>query len=111
MPPFRPRVGINQIDACERGRRQPFEQKHGIVEVQPDIGEIFKVDRRQRLGHSVDERLDPDKAGAWMLFGLRDHVLAATESDLEADAVDRIGEQQPKVGRGGFGKLDGKPRQ
>ena len=70
-----------------------------------------RQDRRQRLGHSVDERLDPDKAGAWMLFGLRDHVLAATESDLEADAVDRIGEQQPEVGRGGFGKLDGQPRQ
>src|SRR5262249_29100030 len=80
MPPCRPRIGIKQIDACERGRWQPFEQKHDIVEVQPDIGEIFLLDRRQSLGHSVDERLDPDKAGAWMLFGLRDHVLAATES-------------------------------
>src|SRR5262249_40536491 len=84
-------IGINQIDARERGRRQPFEQKHGVVEVQPDIGEIFQVDRRERLGHAVDERLDPDEAGARMLFGLRDHVLAAAQSDLEAGGGGRMG--------------------
>src|SRR5262245_29005507 len=111
MPPFRPWMARYQIDARERCRWQPFEQKHGVVEVQPDIGEIFQLDRRERLGHSVDERLDPDEAGARMLLGLLDHVLAAAESDLEADAVDRVGEQQREVGRRGPGKLDGKPWQ
>src|SRR5262249_5018380 len=61
--------------------------------------------------HSVDERLDADEAGARMLLGLRDHMLATAESDLAADAVDRSGEHQRAARGRRPGKFDGKPWQ
>jgi hypothetical protein len=92
MPPFRPGIRIDQFDARERSRRQPLKQRRRVIEMQPDIRKRLQLDRRKRLGHSVDERLDADEPDARVLLGLRDHVLSAAESDLEADLVHRIGE-------------------
>ena len=92
VPPFRPWIRIDEIDARERTGRQPGEHIDRVAVMQPDVGELARRDRGQRLGHAVDERLDADEAGARMLLGLRDQVLAAAEADLEADVVDRLRE-------------------
>ena len=59
--------------------------------MQADIFDLLRVDRRQRLGHAVDERLAADEADARIAKRLRDQVLGPTEADLEADVVDRAG--------------------
>ena len=51
--------------------------------MQPDIADLTRVDRRQRLGHAVDERLAADEADARIAKRLRDQVLTAAEADLE----------------------------
>ncbi len=47
------------------------------------------LDRRQRLGHAVDEGLDADKAGLRPRLRLRHQGFAAAETDLEGDFRDR----------------------
>jgi len=46
-----------------------------------------------------------------MLLGLGNHMFSAAKSDLEADVVDRRGEQGCKFGRRRRGQIDRKPRQ
>ena len=79
--------------------------------MQPDIGETARRDGGQRLGHAVDERLDADEAGARMLLGFRDQMLAAAESDLEAHRLDGVREQHRRIGRRGICEVERKARQ
>ena len=62
--------------------------------MQPDVGDLLKIDRRQRLRHSVDERLGADEPAARIGLRLRDQVLSAAESDLQAHVVDRDRKQR-----------------
>ena len=79
--------------------------------MQPDIGEPLRLDRGQRLRHAVDERLDADEAGARLLLGFGDQMLAAAEADFQAHLIDRDGEQLGEIGRRRRRKIDGQPRQ
>ena len=78
--------------------------------MQPDVFELALVDRRQRLGHAVDERLDADEARARMLRGFGDQMLAAAEAAFQPDLVDTI-EQRAQIGRRGRGQIEPEPRQ
>ena len=77
----------------------PLEKISEKIHRKPAKGGARGLDRRGRHGHSVDKRLDADETGARVLFGLRDHVLSAAESDLQADLVHRIGEQGCEIRR------------
>ena len=61
MPPLRPWVRIEQVDARERTRGQPVEQFTGVAEMQTDIAELVFVDGGKRLGDGVDEGSLPMK--------------------------------------------------
>ena len=67
--------------------RQPGDQVHGVIEMQPDIVQLVGFDGGQRFGHAVDERLDADEAGVRLRLRLRDHELAAAKADLELDVA------------------------
>src|SRR6187455_191126 len=60
--------------------------------MQADVFELALVDRRQRLGHAVDERLDADEAA------------------FEANVIDIL-EQRTQLGRCRGGQVDGESRQ
>ncbi len=60
----------------------------------------FVLDRRQHLGHAVDERLAADEAGFGMGARLRGKVLAAAEANFEADVFDRVGKECAEIGGG-----------
>ena len=110
MPPLRPRIGIDQIEARERCRRQPGQHVGRVAVMQPDVGKLALVDRSQRLGHAVDERLDADEAGARMALGLRDQMLAAAEPAFQAHLVDAV-EQRAQVGWRGALQIERELRQ
>ena len=90
---------MDQVDARERGRRQPSDDIGRVTVMQPDIFELARRDRGQRLRHAVDERLDPDEAGARMLGGFLDEMLAAAEADFKPHMLNRDGKQRTKVVR------------
>ena len=69
--------------------------------MQPDVVELACRDGGQRLRHAVDERLDSDEAGARMLGGFLDQMLAAAEADFKPHVLDRNGKQRAKVVRPG----------
>ena len=78
--------------------------------MQPDVGELALVDRGQRLGHAVDERLDADEAGARIALGFRDQVLAAAEAAFQPHVVDAV-EQRAQIGGRGRRQIERKLRQ
>ena len=78
--------------------------------MQPDVFELAFVDRRQRLGHAVDERLDADEARARMPRGFGDQMLAAAEAAFQPDVVDVV-EQRAQIGRSRRGEIEREPRQ
>ena len=79
--------------------------------MQADIGEPCALDRGERLGHAVDERLDADEAGARIALGLRDQMLAAAEADFEADVIDRRRKQRRADRPAPACEIERKPRQ
>jgi len=111
MPPLRPRIGIQQIDARERMRRQPGEQLDCIAVMQANVGEAEFIDRDQRLGHAVDEWLAADEAGARMRLRLRDQVLGAAKANLEPYTFDQRREQARKIIRCGRTEIKREARQ
>ena len=78
--------------------------------MQPDIFDLLRVDRRERLGHAVDERLAADEADARIAKRLRDQVLGSAEADLEADVIDRSWKQRGEIACG-RGQIHREPRQ
>ena len=57
------------------------------------------VDRRDRLRHAVQKRLDADEAGRRRGDRLGDQMLAAAEADLQANAPTRQRERGRRAGR------------
>jgi hypothetical protein len=88
MAPFRPWIGIEQIDPADRCRRQPIEQFDRVGMMQADVGKRLGIDCRKRLGDAIDERLGPDEADARIGLGARDQVLGPAEADFKVDVVD-----------------------
>src|ERR1700730_2103156 len=111
MPPLRPWIGVNQIDARQRILRQPRQQVHGVIEMQPDVLQLAAFDGRKRFGHAVDERLDAEEAGTRPRLRLRNQIFAAAEADLELDVVDRTRKKRAKRGGSRVAEVDSKPRQ
>ena len=66
---------------------------NGVVEVQADVCKFFGLDGGQRLGHTVDERLDADEVGVRIAHRLRNELLTAAEADFEANLGDRLRKQ------------------
>src|SRR4029077_5330496 len=100
VAPLRPGIGIKQIDPADRVLRQPVERVDRVGGMEPDIADLPRVDRRQRLGHAVDERLAADEADARIAKRLRDQGLTAAEADLEAGGIDRAWKQRGEIVRG-----------
>src|SRR5580704_11932550 len=111
MPPFRPWIGMNQVDPRHRILRQPYKQVYNVIEMQPDVLQLAAFDGRERLGHAVDERLDADEAGARPRLRLGDQIFAAAEADLELNVVGGERKQHSERGGRGVAEIDGEPRQ
>ncbi len=69
--------------------------------MQADVGQLRIVDRHERLGHAVDERLGADEADAGTGLGPPDQMLGAAEADFELNVIDRVEEQRGEVSCGG----------
>ena len=89
VPPFRPRIGIEQVDARERARRQPVDQRAGVAEMQADIAELVGIDGGERLADGVDEGVAADEAAARVRLRLRDQMFGAAETDFQPHLVER----------------------
>src|ERR1700722_15652914 len=111
MPPLRPGIGMDQVDASERTRWHPAEQFGGVARVKPDVTDLPGLVLRQALGNAVKIWPSADEAGIGKGEGLRDQMFAAAESDFEPDVAGRPVEQRGKVGRGRDERVGGKPRQ
>src|SRR3954453_9400646 len=73
--------------------------------MQPNVVERVRVDRRQGLGHAVDERLASDEADLRMTLRLRDQMLGAAESHFETD-FRPMWKQRCEIGRCGRRDID-----
>jgi hypothetical protein len=85
VAPFRPGIGIEHEDSRQDGVGQRRDQRAGVAGAQPDIVELFPLDRRQRLGEAVVEGLGAEKADVAMRRRLGDQMLAAAKADFEPD--------------------------
>src|SRR5262245_31983707 len=79
--------------------------------MQADVGEAARMDRRERLRHAVDERLDADEASARLSLGLCDQMLAAAKADLHPHVRGSGWKQAWKVGRRRLIEIDRELRQ
>ena len=111
VPPLRPRIGVDEIDAIQRIRRRPCQQFGGIAREQFYVADVVRLDGAEDLGHAVDIRLAADEAGLRKAQCFRDQMLAAAESDFETDALDCRIEQRREVGRTGTADVERKMRQ
>ena len=75
------------------------------------FGRAARLDRRQRLGHAVDERLDADEAGARMRSACAIRCSPPPKPISSRTRVDRLRKQRAQVGRRGPIEIERKPRQ
>jgi len=78
-----PGVRIKEVGAVERTVGQGFDQRASVAVVHPNIVEPLGFDCRQKLRHSVYERLCPNETDVRMKSRLMGEMFAAAESDLE----------------------------
>ena len=90
---------MDQIDPCQRTRRQPGQQLRGVAREQPDVADVMAFDLRQDFCHAVDIGLAADEAGRALRTRCRGQMLAAAETDLELDLAGRRIEQISHSGR------------
>ncbi|MGY3497580.1 hypothetical protein ACVW1B_006999 [Bradyrhizobium sp. USDA 4502] len=101
VPPLRPGIGMDQVDARKRTRRRPGQQFGRVAGEQADIADIQRLDLGQDLRHAVDIGLAADEARGRKGLRLRDQMLAAAEADFEPDILDAVVEQLgQRLGRG-----------
>src|SRR5208283_4267946 len=74
--------------------------------MQTNILQAGILDRRQRLGHAVDERLNADESRPRPRRGLRNQVFTPTKADLELHLVDRHRKQRVKLDPSGLRKIE-----
>ena len=74
--------------------------------MQTHIAKGIGVDRDERLGHAVDERLAADKTNFGMRLRARDQMFAAAETDFEPRLVGPMRKQARKIFRGGRREID-----
>jgi len=107
MPPFWPRVGEQNEDAIDRGRRQPRDQQACIVGENPNVVEALALYSRQHLCDSVLEYLAPDKAYLAVMLGLSREMLTCAKTNLQPNRLPRCPEPgaglQPTRRRAGQG--------
>src|SRR5262249_11601247 len=111
MPPFRPWIGIEQVYLGERGVGKPSQEINGVSGVKPDIVDGARVDRCKDFRHAVDEGLAANEPDRRMGSGLSNQILAAAESDFEADSFGRARKHLPEVARRRLVECELKPRQ
>ena len=99
LPPLRPWVGIEQIDARKRIGWQPVDEVAGIAVMQTYVLEIVVIDGDQRLADGVEKPIGADETRVRMRQSLRDQMLGAAEADLEAQRRRSVRKQAGEVGR------------
>jgi hypothetical protein len=70
-----------------------------------------RVDRRQRLGHAVEEGIRADEADVRMRLRLRNQVLCAAETDLQPHLIDGAWKQRAQIRGRRLGEIEPQPRQ
>jgi len=107
MPPFWPRVGEQDEDTIDRGRRQRRDQQACIVGENPNVIEALALYSRQQFCDSVLEYLAPDKAYLAVMLGLSGEMLTRAKTDLQPNRLPRCPEPgaglQPTRRRAGQG--------
>src|SRR5215469_6152239 len=87
MPPFWPRVGEQDEDTIDRGRRQRRDQQARIVGENLNVVEALALYSRQHLCDSVLEYLAPDKAYLVVMLGLSGAMLTRAKADLQPNRL------------------------
>src|SRR5262245_56534416 len=80
---------MDQVDARQRMRPRPGKQVGRVAREQANVGDITGLYLCQDLRHAVDVRLASDEAGVRKRKRLCDEMLAAAESNLKPDVVQR----------------------
>jgi hypothetical protein len=111
MAPFRPRIGIEQIELHNRCGGQPTEKIDRIARIKPDIVMAAGFDQSQDFCHAIDKGLAADETLARMGSGLRNQIFAAAEADFEPDRIDRRRKQLREIRRRRLLESERKPRQ
>lgn len=83
MAQFGPRIGKEDEQATERGRRQTGNHVSRIALQNSDIGQALIGNVAQRARDAIEKRLDADEADIGMGSGLPSQVFAAAKADLE----------------------------
>ncbi len=84
MPPLRPRVWMDQIDARKARRRCPGKELRRIAGKQAKVRNVVLFDLRENLRHAIDVRLAADEADVWISQRFCDQMFAPAKSDLKA---------------------------
>ena len=105
---LRPRVGKEQVDACERRRGQPVEQRHGVVVVEPDIADRLVARWRDGLRHAALERLDADEAVARVFARLRDRRCSPPPKPISSRTASGGHRKEHRKSPGGAGSSEGR---
>ncbi len=85
MPAFGPRVGEQQKGAIDRSLGQALQQKPCVFRKNAHILRLVLIQKNQKTGDAVDERLASDQTGLGIGRRLRGQMLAAAETDLQPD--------------------------
>src|SRR5262249_29124125 len=88
MPTLRPWIGVEQIHLGQRGGREPRHEFDGVAGVKSDIVDGALLDRCKDFRLAADEGLAADETDRRMGASFCDQILAAAESDFEADRLD-----------------------
>src|SRR6516225_4021028 len=115
MPPFWPRVGEQDENTIDRGRRQRGDQQACIVDENTNVVEALAFYSRQHLCDSVLEYLAPDNDYLAVMLGLSGEMLTRAKTDLQPNRLPRCPEPgaglQPTRRRAGQGDPGQQPAQ
>jgi len=111
VPPFRPRIGIKQIDARERAIGQPVDEFAGVAVMQADVGERIVFDRGERLADGVDETVAGDECATRICLRLRDQMFGTAETDFKPHLVKLKIEKFAQIGGRRLAKVERDTRQ
>src|SRR5208337_1249581 len=109
MPALWPRVGKEDEDTIDRGRRQCRDQEARIVGKDPYVAELSALDFYEQSGNPVLENLAADQAGLRVALGLIGQVLATAKADLEPNRSSHRPERSPRLQPSRWRKAQGEP--
>ena len=104
MAAFRPGIGIKQKDTGQNVVFQHGQDLASVTIENPNICQVFCLNRAEQLGDTADKGLATDEPDAWVVARLPCKMFAAAKAYLEPDVFNAAIKQpfrpaNPRVGR------------